>query len=194
MWFAPVALAIDAPADPESLPWRLDDAAAWARVERRATRLSRGATVAAALAGIGAGVGVGLVVWGETADGAEGARAGGVLSVLTGSVVMAGTPPIALASGLRARRALAEQGVRVSALPGGAGWGLYAIGLVGVPLCFYAAREAPAAALVGTGWYAGIVGLSLGQLDVNRSGRDAAGLPPLVVAPTGRGIALAATF
>jgi hypothetical protein len=198
---ADAAGAEPAAVDPAELPWRVEDAEVWNASDRRATRVARAGAWTAGIGGLAIAAGSGLVA---AAEGDVGDL--GVLLGAAGAIAGYVGPPIALAGSLRAQRSLQERGVFVPPGAAIAGWTLYATGAVAIPSFFVVGvtDDSDGAFVVATAWYASLVALPLAQVDLNRRGREAAGLAPLVareralpvlaVVPARRGVALAGTF
>jgi hypothetical protein len=206
MWTLALGAALAAPdapapaADPATLPWRVGDPA-WDVTDRRATRLARGAAWVAGIGGVATAAGAGLEA---LSDGDAGSV--GVVVGSAGAVAGLTAPAIALGASLRANRSLRERGVHVSPAAAIAGWTLFATGTFAIPAFVVAGvtEDEEGFFVVAAAWYASLVALPLTQLEVDRRGREAAGLAPiaareralpvLAVVPTGRGLALAGAF
>lgn len=173
------------PFDVETLPWQIQDEQRWARVHFDATY--------AAKLGGAASVASGMVVMGGATmlfialDGRVDKLTVPAIGVtVIGAAGAVAAPPVLLAGGLRAARALRERGVYVTTTPAITGFTLYGLSLLAMPFFVSSWPVAPV-------YYAAIVGCGFAQLEVNRVSRRHARLP-LQIAPEPRGLSLRGIF
>jgi hypothetical protein len=177
--------AAEPPAD--TLALQVWDEERWTDVDRRASRSARAGLVVGVAGGVMLGAGIGLSVLDDPlySEFAPPLLFGGVVGSLVG-------PPLMLSGAMRANSALRHRGVYGSTSTGVAGWTLLGSAIVALPVSIVAWP-------VGPTWYAGVLALGAGQLEVNRRVRSAAGLEPVrpitvVLRPTPDGFLLAGTF